>query len=283
MQEPERNLTKLVVPREEAKERIEGQGSQLLDILTVKPKTNAEFQGHHFRLTLWEQYTYEMLRRLFSTDQPADEFASETEGITEVIIESGYLSYGTDQLARYARSGGLQLASILNKMDLYPESQPDLAMDVGTNAINIVERLATRFHHFASQLATRQRGREPLKISDEYDLQDVFHDLLRLSFDDVRPEEWTPSYAGGSSRIDFVLKPQQIVVELKMTNAKLGNKEVANQLIIDIERYQSHTDCRAIVCLVYDPSHFIKNPIGLENDLSRPRDNIRVNVIVSPR
>jgi hypothetical protein len=25
-------------------------------------------------------------------------------------------------------------------------------------------------------------------------------------FDDIRPEEYTPSYAGGSSRIDFLLE-----------------------------------------------------------------------------
>ena len=30
-----------------------------------------------------------------------------------------------------------------------------------------------------------------------------------FAFDDIRPEEYTPSYAGGSSRIDFLLKDEK--------------------------------------------------------------------------
>lgn len=280
MEEPERNLVKLIVPRDEARQRIEDQCSQLQGIFSGKPKSRVELDEQYVKFDGWQAYTYEMLRRLFSTDELASEFASIPK--PKITSRMG-LSDVRDELLGYAKRKNYQLALTLGRLDLYAESQPDLAMDVRTNAINIVEHYATRFDLFASQLATRQRGREPFKILDEYDLQDVFHALLRLSFDDVRPEEWTPSYAGGSSKIDFLVKAQQIVVELKMTNAKLREKEVANQLIIDIERYQSHTDCRSIVCFIYDPSHFIRNPVGLENDLTRPRDNIDVIVIVSSK
>ena len=33
----------------------------------------------------------------------------------------------------------------------------------------------------------------PLSVTDEYDVQDLFHAILLLHFDDVRAEEVTPS------------------------------------------------------------------------------------------
>ncbi len=49
---------------------------------------------------------------------------------------------------------------------------------------------------------------------------------------------------------------------------------------IDIERYRSRVDCQALVCFVYDPGHYLKNPKGLEADLSRKHDNLSVRVII---
>jgi REase_DpnII-MboI len=34
-----------------------------------------------------------------------------------------------------------------------------------------------------------------MDIKDEYDVQDLLHAILRAFFDDVRPEEFVPSYA----------------------------------------------------------------------------------------
>ena len=67
-------------------------------------------------------------------------------------------------------------------------------------------------------------------------MQDLLHTILKLHFDDVRPEEVTPSYAGSAPRVDFYLPRERIVVEAK-TRANLGQKEVANQLLIDVARY----------------------------------------------
>jgi hypothetical protein len=69
----------------------------------------------------------------------------------------------------------------------------------------------------ANTLKARHDGRSTLEITDEYDAQDLFTAMLKLHFDDVRPEEWTPSYAGNSSRIDFLLKEFGLAIEVKMT------------------------------------------------------------------
>jgi hypothetical protein len=149
--------------------------------------------------------------------------------------------------------------------------------------IQRLETLLARFHRIALRLKLRHGQRSTLEIEDEYDVQDLLRALLAISFDDIRSEEWTPSYAGKSARMDFLLKNEQIVVETKMTRTGLGEKEIGDELIIDIARYQNHPDCKILVCFVYDPVTKIGNPDGIERDLSRTEGALTVKVIVAPK
>ena len=133
----------------------------------------------------------------------------------------------------------------------------------------LIEQICLRFHCIARQLRSRHAGRATLDVQDEYDLQDLMHALLSLHFIDIRPEEYTPSYAGKASRMDFLLKQESIVIELKMTRDGLAPKDLTTQLIEDIERYKTHPNCQALVCFVYDPGGLIPNPRGIEADLNR--------------
>ena len=146
----------------------------------------------------------------------------------------------------------------------------------------MVEKVCKRFHLVVKQLQKRYNGRAPLSMEDEYDVQDVLHALLHIFFDDIRKEEWTPSYAGGSSRMDFLLKEESIVIEVKKTRDGLKAREVADQLIIDIDRYKVHPDCKELICFVYDPDERIDNPRALENDLSRREGSLTVRVLIVP-
>lgn len=146
--------------------------------------------------------------------------------------------------------------------------------------VALLERLLRRFHRAARQIKHRYADRPGFHVEDEYDVQDLLHAFLRALFDDVRPEEYTPSYAGGASRMDFLLKSEQIVIETKVASTSLRDKQIGEQLIIDIKRYQAHPDCKRLICFVYDPLGNIRNPSGLEADLSRIHDKIEVKVIV---
>lgn len=151
------------------------------------------------------------------------------------------------------------------------------------DAVAVVSSILGRFHLFARQCGIRYDNRNPFSVNDEYDVQDLLHALLKLHFDDVRSEEWTPSYAGKSSRTDFLLKKEQIVIEAKMTRKKLGQKEVADELIIDKERYKAHPDCKILICFVYDPEGKCPNPTALEKDLAEDTLTPKVLVIVAPK
>jgi hypothetical protein len=83
--------------------------------------------------------------------------------------------------------------------------------------------------------------------------------------------------------MDFLLKEHAIVVEAKMTRKGLAGKEVSEQLIIDAAKYRQHTDCKALVCLVYDPSGLVKNPRGIERDLAKlSGDGLDVVCVITP-
>lgn len=151
-----------------------------------------------------------------------------------------------------------------------------------TDYDTLLNTIFENFHICARQLQRRHSHRPTLDIKDEYDVQDLLNALLRLHFDDVRPEEWTPSYAGGNNRMDFLLKDEEIAIEVKMTRDGLKDKEVGDQLLIDIAKYQKHPNCKSLYCFVYDIDGHIRNPRGLEKDLSTATGNINVKVYIRP-
>ncbi|WP_028515143.1 hypothetical protein [Ruminococcus flavefaciens] len=137
-----------------------------------------------------------------------------------------------------------------------------------------IERIFTRFKEVALQLTRRHAKRETLIINDEYDVQDLLHSLLKMYFDDVRDEEPVPSYAGGSSRTDFYIPDIKTFIEVKKTRSGLKDKELRDQLIIDIEQYQKHQGCEKIYCFVYDPDRKLRNPAGIKKDLEEKHQGL---------
>lgn len=144
-----------------------------------------------------------------------------------------------------------------------------------------LERIFTRFRKVAVRLARRYDGRATLRITDEYDVQDLLHSLLSLYYDDIRPEEWTPSYAGSSVRIDFVIPEIKTVIEVKKTRDSMTDKKLSEELIIDIEKYQKHPDCEKIYCFVYDPDTILRNPAAIKKDLEEKHQGL-VKVFIEP-
>jgi hypothetical protein len=164
--------------------------------------------------------------------------------------------------------------------------QMEVRLDVGketkktSDSMQNVMLICEKFHGVARQLKERHNQRATLKVDDEYDVQDLTHALLRIFFDDIRPEEWTPSYAGSQSRMDFLLKKEQTVVEAKYD---LTDKQIGDQLLKDIARYKNHSDCKTLICFVYDPHGRVRNPRGLERDLDgQSTKELRVMTIIRP-
>ncbi len=133
-------------------------------------------------------------------------------------------------------------------------------------------------------LTHRRKGAQPLSFSTEYDVQDLLHALLRPWVADIRPEEFTPSYAGSSTRMDFLLPTYKIVLELKYVRDRNHAKKIGDELIVDINHYQQHPDCKRLWCVVFDQDHLLTNAAGLKNDLEGERStkdgSVHVKVVV---
>ena len=96
----------------------------------------------------------------------------------------------------------------------------------------------------------------------------MLHALLKLHFDDVRAEDWTPQNSGSNNRIDFLINDNQTAIEVKYAKDSHKDKQIGDELIIDIAKYSKHPNCNSLYCFVYDPDYCIGNPKGLENDLN---------------
>ncbi len=149
-------------------------------------------------------------------------------------------------------------------------------------AVEVIEQLARGFHLVVRRLGQRHDHRPTIEIKDEYDVQDLFYAMLAPFFDDVRPEEVAPSHAGGHGRIDFLLKAEQTVIEIKKTRPTLKTRELRDQLIVDKEIYRTHPHCRNFIAFVYDPDGHINNPRGFERDLSDSTNELYIKIIVAP-
>jgi len=93
------------------------------------------------------------------------------------------------------------------------------------NVLETLELIFSNFHSFARQLRQRHGDRATISVNDEYDVQDLLHAILKIFFSDIRPEEYTSSYAGSHRRMDFLLKPEKTVIEVKMTRETLRIKK----------------------------------------------------------
>jgi hypothetical protein len=155
----------------------------------------------------------------------------------------------------------------------------DAADDLGLDGIRATLR---RFHSVAIELRHRREDRPTLDVSDEYDVQDLLGALLQISCADIRREEWTPSYAGKSTRMDFLLPLEETVIEVKKMRPGFTEKRLGEELIVDIAHYRKHTQCKRLICFVYDPDNRIRNPAGLMRDLGVDEKDFTVEVIIVP-
>ncbi len=153
----------------------------------------------------------------------------------------------------------------------------------GLDSVGVVTTIGARFLDVSRQLKRRHGNRPTLEVNDEYDAQDLVHALLKLFFDDIRAEEWTPSYAGASARIDFVLPRYRLAIELKHARPSMTTRDLGEQLIVDVKKYAGHANVRHLVCLVFDPTGILANPRGIEGDLSKPQDGLGVTVRIYDR
>ena len=205
---------------------------------------------------------------------PVAEYNQKRTRLNTVLEEHGF---------RYFR-GGRVLPNDAAQSDPTPiTSTPDTTASP-SSIEELLQRLLRGLPRAMYPLAYRRKNARSLIFESEYDIQDLLHSQLRPWIADIRPEEFTPSYAGTATRMDFLLPAHGLVIEVKRIRDKLHAASVGNELIVDIEHYRRHPDCARLWCAVYDPHMLLRNPAGMTSDLegkrSTPDGDVSVRVLV---
>lgn len=212
------------------------------------------------------------LRAFLDGKDEADRFAKgEHADVRRSVVEKVSL---IAKLARCTLDGTLETKRSGQRVEFAGASLDSVA---------VVTTIGARFLDVSRQLKRRYAQRATLEVNDEYDAQDLVHSLLKVFFDDIRAEEWTPSYAGGATRIDFVLPRYRLAIELKHARTSMTTKDVGEQLVVDVTKYAQHPNVRHLVCLVFDKDGLLANPRGIEGDLSKPHEGLGVTVRIYDR
>lgn len=224
--------------------------------------------------------------------RPSDNFLAWIATVEDFIIENYginsspyrlYKKFDDRYISGYRKDSFIKhhtklIASLKSCYSISPKKS-----NVSITKDDLLKIILDKFHSSTLQLRKRYKDRSTLDVQDEFDVQDFLHCLLKLHFNDIRKEEWTPSYAGGSSRMDFLLKEEKLVIEVKMTRKGLGDKELGKQLIEDKAKYKVHPDCKRLICFTYDPEGRIINPKGIQNDLNQEDEDFIVEIIIKPK
>jgi hypothetical protein len=214
---------------------------------------------------------------LEESHNPVEEYNLKRDRLNKILEEHGF---------RYFRGGRVLLngeqpntaASSIKQSEPTDEGQkPPSAEELLQTLIHGLPRAMHPLEH-------RRKGAQSLSFDCEYDIQDLLHSQLRPWISDIRPEEFTPSYAGSSTRMDFLLPRYNLVLEIKRVRDKTHASKIGDELINDIEHYRRHADCDHLWCVIYDPLLLIQNPMGLVNDLEGHRSmkdgSVQVRVFV---
>ena len=274
--------------REQLKKRIEiGE-----DLIKRPIPSSQDFAILQDDYSSWYNYNVELLKQAF--DRPNNYYHDEYVAIDVGSLNSAFVSNRpytpSEQLYELRSDINVSLKRIKHIYDKIDLMETIIKQEVIQTNVNLtqvslakLENVFAKFHKVGQSLRLRYKDRPTIIINDEYDVQDLLRSLLKLYYDDIREEDYVPSYAGSNSRIDFVLKNEKIVIETKMTNEKLTDREIGNQLLIDIGRYRTHQDCKTLIAFVYDKGDYIINKVGLKNDLEKlSSTELLVKVYINP-
>lgn len=159
---------------------------------------------------------------------------------------------------------------------LHSHVQPD-------DAVAMIHEVATGLPTAAKALTERGVKRPSFAIEQERDLQDLLLVILRSLFHDTRREEWTPSSAGSSKRMDIAIPSARIVIEVKVVRDAAHGRRIGDELKIDIESYHRHAACGTLFALVWDPQRFLGDAHQLERDLTGSRTKSETTFDVAVR
>jgi hypothetical protein len=155
--------------------------------------------------------------------------------IPKLIQVSSFFARGTIYTGFPDRSRDTINAAIENALTYIKEYENLSPSSIGnstevTESANLIIRIMDNWSTMISSFKEHRVDVKEIQITNEYEMQYLLEGILRLMFDDVRPETYTPNYANKSNRTDFLLPKQKILIETKMTRSGLDTKKAFRRI-----------------------------------------------------
>lgn len=143
---------------------------------------------------------------------------------------------------------------------------------ISLEAEDLIRCILNNFSNSIQKIKVRRKDHPPYTIEDEYDVQDILYVIIKSIFPNLRDEDAIAKVGAKSTKIDLILRDEQIMIEVKMV--KMSDKNEVNfieQLKIDIESYHQCKWLNKLFCFVYDPYRKTKD-IANFHDLNGMRN-----------
>lgn len=153
------------------------------------------------------------------------------------------------------------------------------------DANELVRNVLNNFSNAIKKVTqNRRKGHDNYQINDEYDVQDILYVILKSVFPNLKDEDPIQKNGGKGTRIDLILREQEILIEVKMIKiSDYKESKFIDELKIDIESYHGSPWIKTLFCFVYDPFNKTRD-IANFRDLNGTREKIgkkfNVEVIV---
>ena len=104
----------------------------------------------------------------------------------------------------------------------------------------------------------------PYEITDEYDVQDLLHAILRAYLKYSVQEDPLPKVAGAKSgRADISIEELRVLIEIKFARGPEDQKRLFDEYSQDLVLYASWQPLETLIYLIYNSAD-LKNPEAFE-------------------
>jgi hypothetical protein len=125
-------------------------------------------------------------------------------------------------------------------------------------------QVCARLQQAAKPLEHRRQGKTQFTISDEYDVQDLLHSLVRAYFKFVVSEEPIKKLANAkATRADFSVEALGTIVEVKYVHGPNDQARIVQELGEDLLFYEQWEHLKVLIYVVYNASD-LRDPEALD-------------------
>lgn len=126
---------------------------------------------------------------------------------------------------------------------------------INLDSNDLINHILNNFSNSIQKITkNRRKHHTNFSLNDEYDVQDILYVILKSVFPNLRDEDPIPKVGAKSTKIDLILRDENILIEVKMLKESDPNEtQFIEQLKIDIESYHQCAWLDKLFCFVYDP------------------------------